>query len=86
MACDQSKIDLVANAAQPIDHDDADMRMGHSFIAKADLPVWIGGSNVTPANGYPKDAGEEFGLNDASDLMYVVCDVNTTVHVFWSGV
>jgi hypothetical protein len=92
MSCDANTLTLHP-AEQPITHPDLDQRLGYSFTARCDTAtVYIGGAGVTSTGntiGYDVPAGQEFGLDDASDTMHICvasADDGAVLKLFWAGV
>lgn len=89
MATDATRITLGTEAVE-IAHADHDYSAGYAFVARCDTAVvYYGGPGVTPANGYDKPIGQEFGQSNTGDITYAVVapgDEGAELKVFWTGV
>lgn len=77
MAWKSAQIAIVDTAATPLFDADTDLKAGQALCIKnmGTTRVWLGGSNVTSANGYPFDPGEPLGIDVANnrELGYARC-------------
>lgn len=70
-----SRVVTLHAAATALSQEDTDYQPGHSMTLRCDAAkVYVGGSDVTPANGFPIDAGDIFISGQAQDTIYACVD------------